>query len=122
MSITRSYNKYTDTYYAYDTTYEWDEKAQKKVQRKRCIGKYDPETGEVIPTGKRGRPAKPGIKKEHTDIHSNATVGFGQLKAKAEVLYSSLDAIEAQITKTIGDVRELRESLDRLLQQIQDEN
>ena len=30
MTITRSYNKHTDTYYAYDTTYVWDEKTQKK--------------------------------------------------------------------------------------------
>ena len=48
MSITRSYNKYTNTYYAYDTSYVWDEKAQKKVQVKRYIGKFDPETDEII--------------------------------------------------------------------------
>lgn len=48
MSITRSYNKYTDTYYAYDTSYVWSEKAQKKVQQKKCIGKYDPDTGEIM--------------------------------------------------------------------------
>ena len=48
VSITRSYNKYTNTYYAYDTSYVWDEKAQKKVQVKRYIGKFDPETDEII--------------------------------------------------------------------------
>lgn len=58
MTITRSYNKHTDTYYAYDTTYVWDEKTQRKVQKKRCIGKIDPETDEIIPTGKRGRPRR----------------------------------------------------------------
>lgn len=59
MSITKSYNKHTDTYYAYDTTYVWDERSQRKVQKKVCIGQYDPETGEVIPNAKRGRPSKP---------------------------------------------------------------
>jgi hypothetical protein len=58
MSITRSYNKHTGTYYAYETTYVWDESQQKKVQKKRCIGQYDPETDEIIPNGKRGRPRK----------------------------------------------------------------
>lgn len=58
MSITKSYNKHTNTYYAYDTTYVWDEKAKRKVQKKVCIGKYDPETGEVVPNAKRGRPSK----------------------------------------------------------------
>lgn len=58
MSITKSYNKHTDTYYAYNTTYVWDEKLQKKVQKKVCIGKYDPVTGEIIPNSRRGRPSK----------------------------------------------------------------
>ena len=57
MSITKSYNKQTDTYYAYETTYEWSDEKQKKVQRKRCIGKFDPDTGKVIPNGKGGRPS-----------------------------------------------------------------
>ena len=57
MSITKSYNKQTDTYYAYETTYEWSDEKQKKVQRKRCIGKFDPDTGKVIPNWKVGRPS-----------------------------------------------------------------
>ena len=57
MSITKSYNKQTDTYYAYESTYEWSDEKQKKVQRKRCIGKFDPDTGKVIPNGKVGRPS-----------------------------------------------------------------
>jgi hypothetical protein len=57
MSITKSYNKQTGTYYAYETTYEWSDEKQKKVQRKRCIGKFDPVTGDVIPNGKVGRPS-----------------------------------------------------------------
>ena len=32
-------------------------KNKKKVQRKRCIGKFDPDTGKVIPNGKVGRPS-----------------------------------------------------------------
>lgn len=57
MSITKSYNKQTGTCYAYETTYEWSDEKQKKVQHKRCIGKFDPVTGEVIPNGKVGRPS-----------------------------------------------------------------
>ena len=35
--------------------YEWDEAQQKRIQIKRCIGKFDPVTGDIIPTGKRGK-------------------------------------------------------------------
>lgn len=57
MSISKSYNKQTGVHYAYETTYEWNDELQKKVQRRRCIGKFDPETGKVIPNGKVGRPS-----------------------------------------------------------------
>ncbi|MBQ6521149.1 MAG: hypothetical protein IJI14_20770 [Anaerolineaceae bacterium] len=62
MSITKSYNNRTKTYYAYETSYEWDEEKQKKIQRKRCIGQFDPKTGEVIPNGRVGRPSTYAIK------------------------------------------------------------
>ena len=56
MAVTSSFNKRTGTRYAYETTYEWDEAAQRRVQRRKCIGHFDPETGEVVPNGRRGRP------------------------------------------------------------------
>jgi len=36
---------------------DWSDEKQKKVQRKRCIGKFDPDTSKVIPNGKVGRPS-----------------------------------------------------------------
>ena len=57
MSITKSYNHQTNTTYAYETSYEWSDAKQKKVQKKRCIGQFDPATGEIIPNGRRGRPS-----------------------------------------------------------------
>ena len=56
MTITRSYNKHTNTTYAYETSYVWSEELQRKVQKKKCIGKFDPQTDEIVPNGRRGRP------------------------------------------------------------------
>ena len=47
MSISKSYNKKTGVYYAYETTYEWSEELQKKVQHRHCIGQFNPDTGEA---------------------------------------------------------------------------
>lgn len=66
MSITKSYNKQTGIYYAYETTYEWSDEKQKKVQHKRCIGQFDPETGEVVPNGKVGRPSMDRQRQKHS--------------------------------------------------------
>ncbi len=60
MSIAKSYNHKTGTYYAYETTYEWSDEKQKKVPVRKCIGHFDPVTGEIVPNGKRGkRPVYP---------------------------------------------------------------
>lgn len=112
MSITKSYNKYTDTYYAYDTTYEWDEKRQKKVQRKRCIGKFDPDTGEIIPTGKVGRPAgtshppKNNQPDEPQDILSGIS-GAGSLIDRCE-------KIEYLMSELSSEIRGLKDEIDRI--------
>ena len=95
MSITRSYNKHTNTFYAYETTYEWSEEKQKKVQRKKCIGKYDPVTDEIIPNGKRGRPVKEV--EQHSDLvmeDSSATIRQEQALEMVNTLAKKLDSIE----------------------------
>lgn len=58
MSITKSFNKHNGVYYAYETTYQWSETLKKKVQKKTCIGRFDPQTNQVVPNGRRGRPNK----------------------------------------------------------------
>ena len=121
MSITRSYNRHTNTYYAYDTTYEWDEKAQKKVQRRRCIGKYDPDTGEIIPTERRGRPAK-YIETEHIEnTAGSSALQYREILSKARTLASRISSIEDMISNASEDIRSLRQSIDALVGQIEEE-
>lgn len=94
MSITKSYNKHTGTYYAYETTYEWSDEKKKKVQVKKCIGKFDPVTGEVIPNGKVGRPSIEKTKsipqkqvascKDHQEMLPDAIAAFSDRLARIE--------------------------------------
>ena len=122
MSITRSYNKYTNTYYAYDTTYEWDEKAQKKVQRKKCIGKYDPLTGEIIPTGKRGRPLKQAVPQDVRNERNADVLRLDDILSKANDLSARIDAMDALLSKASEDLRQLRSFTDELIRQIRSED
>lgn len=58
MAIVKQYHKDSDTTYVYESTSYWDaEKGQSRSKRK-VIGKVDPVTGEVVPTGGRGRKKK----------------------------------------------------------------
>ena len=116
MSITKSYNKHTNTYYAYDTTYVWDEKTKRKVQKKVCIGKYDPETGEVVPNAKRGRPSKQmtaaaaterGIPKIPESVSSEISAAIAEIND----LESSAALLEDRLGRLKERMKALRISL-----------
>lgn len=107
MSITKSYNKHTNTYYAYETTYEWDDTRQKKVQRKRCIGQFDPDTGEIIPNGKVGRPGRaaktPTDKPQVTSAKkSEQEIDIGALLLKLSKMEETLH----MLSKEIHDIKD----------------
>lgn len=57
MPYSKSYNKRTGTTYVYEVLEsKWSKEHQRCEQKRKLVGKIDPITGEVIPTGPRGRP------------------------------------------------------------------
>jgi hypothetical protein len=111
MSITKSYNKQTGIYYAYETTYEWSDEKQKKVQRKRCIGHFDPQTGEVVPNGKVGRPSRSENLKTHTDStisvskSDEASIDPADLAVKLSRLEEKAHALSTEIHVLIEELQ-----------------
>ncbi len=53
MAIVRQHHKDTGTTYVLTNERYWDPEAKKTRSRRKIIGKIDPETGEIIPTGRR---------------------------------------------------------------------
>ena len=120
MSITRSYNKHTDTYYAYETTYVWDESQQKNVQKKRCIGKFDPETDEIIPNGRRGRPRKANVPAKpavNPELVTSADSDESLISAITE-LSSRLKTIEKEYSVMAEELHGLNNEISGLVKQI----
>lgn len=58
MSIVKLLNKKTGISYVYESKSYWDPQKKQSRNTRRIIGKIDPETGEIVPTGPRGRPRK----------------------------------------------------------------
>ena len=58
MAIVKQYHKDTDTTYVYESISYWDAEKGQSRSKRRVIGKIDPETGEIVPTGRRGRTKK----------------------------------------------------------------
>ncbi|MEE3423697.1 MAG: hypothetical protein VZR11_13470 [Succinimonas sp.] len=118
----RSYNRRMNVWYVYEVDYVWDEAKQKKVQRRKCVGKIDPETDQVIPNGKRG-PARvtPG------DISQSAAGSGKEPESRAKRAASSslltgrkFKAKVQKLSRTLKDLSEqlavIAQDLDELLE------
>ena len=120
MSITKSYNKQNDTYYAYDTQYIYDEAKQRKVQKRRCIGKIDPVTNEIVPTGKRGRPQKEELQK--TKAKDIPKIGTDDMILRGlSKLSSRLNTIDDMISGLTSELNSARNDYDELMQHLSDD-
>ena len=116
MAIIKQYNADTDTTYVYESTSYWDpEKGQSRAVRK-CIGKIDPATGEIVPTGKRGRKKKeavPALNQEEVDKYKAL---FLQAKQECADLTVKNNDLQAQVRS----LTEKNEKLTSMIRKISD--
>ncbi len=57
-SIIKTLNKKTGVTYVYESESYWDKEKKQPRSRRKLIGKIDGETGEIVPTGGRGKSKK----------------------------------------------------------------
>lgn len=122
MAIIKQYHKDTDTTYVYESISYWDEEKKQSRSKRRVIGKLDPETGEIIPTGKRGR--KP---KEAADTHAGVPAELPQLYEDSQARIKELtlmigkkDHEIAVLQKEIQRLKDALSQIDRRLSQCRD--
>lgn len=73
-SIIKHKDKRTGIIYCYESTSYWDKERKQPRSRRRLIGKLDPETGEIVPTGAKGRPRKETSASPVQDVPSQDSV------------------------------------------------
>ena len=119
MAIVKQYHKDTDTTYVYESISYWDEEKKQSRSKRRVIGKLDPETGEIIPTGKRGRKAKEGVSApagENTELTHLYEEGQARIKELSlEVNRKDLEI--ASLTKEIRQLKDMLGKVDKHLAQ-----
>ena len=107
MAYIKQYHKDTDTTYVYESERYWDPEKKQARSRRKVIGKLDPVTGEIIPTGKRGR------KKKEATV-TEKTVGIAedhQLSLLYEDAKRTLDRQDQVILSQKEEIRDLKEKL-----------
>ena len=114
MSITRSYNKRTNTTYAYETTYVWSDELQRKVQKKKCIGKFDPQTDEIVPNGRRGRPQGTRNSDIGSIEYSALVTANTKIRQSIELIAGRCSEIELGIARCSSALSAIREGLTKI--------
>lgn len=119
MAIVKQYHKDTDTTYVYESISYWDEEKKQSRSKRRVIGKLDPQTGEIIPTGKRGRKPKDGTAApagENTELARLYEEGQARIKELSlEVNQKDLEI--ATLTKEIRQLKDMLGKVDKYLAQ-----
>lgn len=105
MAYIKQYHKDTDTTYVYESESYWDPEKKQARSRRKVVGKLDPLTGEIIPTGKRGRK-----KKDVTTDMENIS-DLQQLSRLYEETKRATERQEQIIASQKEEIRTLKEKL-----------
>lgn len=109
MAIVKSYQKKTDTTYVYESESYWDPEKKQPRSKRKLIGKIDKETGEIIPTGTRGR-KKAVLESDEKpkDRGPKATSQkISQLEDTVDELKQEILSLHTQIDGLKSEVRQL---------------
>ncbi|MBO7727561.1 MAG: hypothetical protein J6S50_03465 [Oscillospiraceae bacterium] len=114
MAIVKQYHKETDTTYVYDSQSYWDAEKGQSRSKRRLIGKLDPVTGEIIPTGKRGRSkAEPKKATSDTDSYNEGNEADRKLILEQQM---TIQALNAKIIALEQEIRKYQNALQKISQ------
>ena len=98
MAIIHQHDKRSGITYVYDSKSYWDKEKKMTRAKRKLIGRFDAETGEIIPTDGRGRKGKSEVEKsDPTDY-----------EALYEKLLGKCAAQETLITALQNELNELK--------------
>ena len=113
MAIIKQYHKDTDTTYVYDSVSYWDaEKGQSRSKRK-LLGKLDPATGEIIPTGQRGRKKKECQVEEPEQVEAKETAATACYLEKIQQQELTIRQQQAQITELSKRIAQMEDTISK---------
>lgn len=113
MAIIKQYHKETDTTYVYESVSYWDaEKGQSRSNRK-LLGKLDPETGEIVPTGKRGRKKKEPTAEETATFKTQLSAATDSYMEQIRQQKLTIRQQEIQITDLSKKIAQLESTLSK---------
>ena len=115
-SIVKMTNKKTGVTYVYESTSYWDKDKHQARNKRKLIGKIDPDTGEIVPTGRRGSAtwsaaADPQLPKSFAEGHKLSPTQDEKDAEILELRKKVLD-LEMQLSKKTSALDRIRRALE----------
>ncbi len=115
-SIVKMTNKKTGVTYVYESTSYWDKDKHQARNKRKLIGKIDPDTGEIVPTGRRGSAtwsaaADPQVPKSFAEGHKLSPTQDEKDAEILELRKKVLD-LEMQLSKKTSALDRIRRALE----------
>ncbi len=118
MAIIKEYQKKTGTTYVFESISVWDKEKKQSRAKRRLIGKIDPKTGEIVPTGKRGRKPKMKPAMVNEEYVTSLQAELEQEKKKSFLLELRLEDLERKnelLSEENGLLKEQNAEFERIL-------
>ena len=106
MAIVKVHNKTRNITYVYESISYWDKELKQPHSRRKLIGRLDPATGDVVPTGKRGRSDTVAVTPTHSDTDYKAL--YEQALATIAQKDALIAELRNQLTVSESDNRSCR--------------
>lgn len=97
MAVVKVHNKARNVTYVYESVSYWDKELKQPRSHRKLIGRIDPATGDVVPTGKRTNAETSTLFHSDTDykaLYEQALASIAQKDALIAELRSRLAAVE----------------------------
>ena len=116
MSIVKIKNKTTGITYVYESESYWDKEKKQPRNHRTLIGKLD-ENGEIVPTGKRGRPRKidPVLTDEDRRKIEKKQEDIEYYKQELTNAQAEAAGLRHQVRKLTREKQELLDALQKLI-------
>ena len=100
MATVKVHNKARNVTYVYESISYWDKELRQPRSHRKLIGRIDPATGDIVPTGTRGRSDAAAVIPLHSDtdyraLYEQALATIAQKDTLIAELRSQLAAVES---------------------------
>jgi len=105
MAIVKVHNKARNVTYVYESVSYWDKELKQPRSHRKLIGRIDPATGDVVPTGKRV--------KGDTSALSHSDTDYKTLYKQALATIAQKDALIAELRNLLAAAEDENRSFRR---------